>query len=243
MFYKLLFINALTLIRIIGIFILVPVYNLMGGFYAAIVALICYFTDSLDGFLARQFKASTFFGALFDGVADKLFTIINFIVLYLITPYALIPVVFEILIIIVQYCKYRKNLNVRSNIIGKTKVWILAICVVLTFLAGDINNIPLLSSSIKEYLLNISPNKLFFMLLFPAIIMEALTLLSYLLEIFTPQKIPYLQEVKEIEIPNLEGKTKWESFKYIWLNPEFYQKHKNDSYLRKLNTLKKEKND
>ena len=192
MLLKLIVVNVLTLIRVIGTIILIPIYKNYGGFAVGILALVCYLTDSIDGILARKFKASTFFGALFDGAADKLFTLMSFIILYLITPYAIIPILFEIAIVFVQIIKFKNNLNVKSNIVGKLKTWILAICVVLTFLAGDINNIPLLSSGIKDYLLNISPNKLFFMLLFPAIIMEALTLLSYLLEIFTPQKIPYL---------------------------------------------------
>jgi len=92
---KLWIVNILTLIRIIGTIILIPIYNIYGGKVVGIVSLICYLTDSIDGILARKWKVSTFFGALFDGFADKLFTIINFIVLYLITPYALIPIIFD----------------------------------------------------------------------------------------------------------------------------------------------------
>ena len=91
---KLIIINMLTLIRVIGTIILIPIYQNFGGMYVGVLAFICYLTDSIDGILARKWKASTFFGALFDGVADKLFTLVNFIVLYLITPYALIPILF-----------------------------------------------------------------------------------------------------------------------------------------------------
>lgn len=239
MIYKLIIINLLTLIRIIGTIILVPIYNVFGGIYVSLLALICYLTDSIDGILARKWHAATFFGALFDGVADKLFTIINFVVLYLITPYALIPIMFEITIVLVQLFKYKRNLNIKSNIIGKLKVWILAICLVLTFLVSDINSLSFLSLNIKNFISQIPNDTLYFYLLFPAIIMEALTLLSYLLELFSPKNINIFKEKnKEVEIPELKSKSKWLNFKNIWLNPEFYNLHKDDSNLRKLIKLK-----
>ena len=90
---KLGIVNFLTLIRLIGTIILIPLYNMFGGKVVGITSFFCYLTDSIDGILARRWKVSTFFGAIFDGVADKLFTITNFIILYLITPYALIPII------------------------------------------------------------------------------------------------------------------------------------------------------
>jgi len=233
--WKLMLINALTLIRIIGTIILIPIYRLYGGVYVGVLSLICYLTDSVDGILARRFKASTFFGALFDGIADKLFTIINFVVLYLITPHAIIPIVFEISIVLILLLKFSKNQNIKSNIIGKTKVWVLAACVVLTFLVSDINSIAILPLEFRDNILNMSSNSLYFWLLFPAIIMEALTFISYLLELFAPKKIKVLNKSKrELKIPDLNGKNYWNKFKSIWLNPEFYNEHKDDANLKAL---------
>ncbi|MBQ7030973.1 MAG: CDP-alcohol phosphatidyltransferase family protein [Bacilli bacterium] len=234
---KLIIINMLTLIRVIGTIVLIPIYQNYGGMYVGILALICYLTDSIDGILARKWGASTFFGALFDGVADKLFTIVNFIVLYLITPYALIPILFEIAIIVIQFLKFALKLNVKSNIIGKLKVWILAMSVVLTFLVSDVNSLTILTNEIREYILGISSKTLYFWLLFPSIIMEALTFISYVLELFVPQKIKVLvEEQKELKMPKLKGNI-WENFKEIWLNPEFYKEHKNDTNLKDLKKL------
>ncbi len=231
---KLIIINFLTLIRIIGVVLLIPIYHHFGGLYAGILSLICYFTDSLDGLLARKWHASTFFGALFDGTADKLFTIANFIVLYLITPYAIIPIIIELLIVLILIIKLKNNLNLKSNVIGKFKVWILAICIVLTFVVSDINNISFISQSFKNCINNLNFNILYLILLSPAIIMEILTLISYILEIKTPKKIKILNKPhKEIVIPKLNG-SKWNNFKEIWLNPEFYDKHKDDTNLKKL---------
>ena len=96
MLAKLLIVNLLTLIRVIGTGVLIPIYKLKGGLIAGIFSLVCYLTDSVDGILARHWKVSTFFGALFDGIADKLFTIVNFIVytnsaIYIISYPNLVP--------------------------------------------------------------------------------------------------------------------------------------------------------
>lgn len=237
---KLIIVNFLTLIRIIGTIVLIPLYNVFGGKIVGITSLICYLTDSVDGILARNWKVSTFFGAIFDGIADKLFTIVNFIILYLITPYALIPIIIEVLIVLVQAFKFSRNLNVQSNIIGKSKVWVLAISVVLTFFISDINNINIVSLEIKNWILNISSSNLYLWFLIPTIIMELLTLFSYMFEICFPKNIEIITTKKEkIKSPKLTYEEKKEYFKNVVFNPEFYEKHKDDTNLRDLRKLSK----
>ena len=58
--FKLLFVNLLTFIRIVGTIIIVPVYLRYGGIAAGIISLVCYATDSIDGILARKWNVSTF---------------------------------------------------------------------------------------------------------------------------------------------------------------------------------------
>ena len=238
MFWKLLIINLLTLLRVIGAIILVPIYNTYGGFYVGILVSIGYLTDSIDGILARRFHASTFFGALFDGFADKLFTIMNFIVLYLITPYALIPIIFEVLVIILQLIKYHHNLNIKSNMVGKLKVWILAFSVVLTFLMSDINTFNNVFHIFRD-VSTIPLDKVYFYLLIPAILMEILTLISYFLEIFKYQNTEPIKVINNEKTPNIEQGNKWTNFKEIWLNPEYYAKHKNDKNTRNATKISK----
>ncbi len=238
MFLKLIIVNILTLIRVIGTIILIPIYKNYGGFAVGILALICYLTDSIDGILARKLKASTFFGALFDGVADKLFTIMSFIILYLITPYAIIPILFEIAIVFVQIIKYRNNLNVKSNIVGKLKTWILAICVILTFLVSDINRITFIPLKFINWLNSLNANNLYFILLMPAIIMEILTLLSYIQEIFKPINKKAFQIDNEMPVKS-KSSNKWYNFKKIWLDPKFYNLHKDETNLKNITKLTK----
>ncbi len=239
---KLLFVNFLTLLRVIGTIVLIPFYNMYGGLKAGLFSLGCYFTDSIDGILARKWKVSTFFGSMFDGIADKLLTIINFIILYLITPYAIIPIVFEILTVVIQFFKFSNNYNIKSNIIGKIKIWILAISLVILFIVSDITNATFIPLYIKEFILSIPSQSLYLYILLPSIIMEVLTFTSYIFEMFRPsKKIVELDAYKNIDSSKYKNKTKKEYFKGIWFNPEFYQKHKNNTNLKDLWNLTKTK--
>lgn len=235
---KLLVINLFTLIRVIGTVILIPIYKVKGGVVAGVISLICYLTDSIDGFLARKWEASTFFGALFDGIADKLFTIINFVLLYLITPYALIPIIFEILIIVIQLIKFNKNLNIKSNLVGKFKVWVLAICIVLTFFISDISSITILPLEFKSFILDVPKERLYFSLLLPAIVMEFFTFISYIVDFIKNNKVECKNKEK-IDVKINDYKNNWDRYKNVWLSPEFYKEHKNDSNLKELRKLTK----
>jgi cardiolipin synthase len=236
---KLLIVNLLTLIRIIGTILLIPIYKYHGGIIAGIFSLICYLTDSIDGILARHFKVSTFLGALFDGVADKMFTIVNFIVVYLITPYAVIPIMFELLIVLIQFLKFNRNYNVKSNIIGKIKVWILAACLVLTFIASDITSATLLPLQLRSFIQSIPSNTLYLCLMLPAILIEFITFLSYIIEIFKPSKKTI--DVSTRPAPKYVYKKGINYVKDIWLNPEFYYQHRNETNLKDLIKITKQK--
>ena len=80
---------------------------------------------------------------------------------------------------------------------------------------------------------------MYFSLLLPAIIMEILTLLSYIQEIFKPiNKKAFQNNAANINKRTME-KNKWYSFKNIWLNPEYYKLHKDDVNLKNLTKISK----
>lgn len=222
MLLKLLLVNSLTILRIIGSSLLIPIYFKYSILIVGIVSLTCYFTDILDGILARYWHVSTFLGALLDGIADKILTVVNFIILYLITPYALVPIIFECLIVIIQLFKFNKHYNIKSNIFGKIKMWVLALCIALIYFINY----------------KISNFNNYFLILLPVIIMECLTIISYFLEIFKTQEIK-TKEMVNSEILVKSKNTK-EHIKDIWINPEFYDNHKNDSNLKDLRKLTRE---
>ena len=60
--------NFVTLLRVIGIFALIPVFKIYGGLATFMLSASCFLTDCIDGLMARGLKSSTFFGSLFDGL-------------------------------------------------------------------------------------------------------------------------------------------------------------------------------
>lgn len=197
MIVKIILVNFLTFLRIIGAIIIIPLYFKYGTNITVLVAALCYLTDCFDGILARKLKCSTFFGSIFDALSDKLFIISNLIIFLIISPLVLVPLSFEILIMIIQTYKYLNNLVIKANIIGKVKMWVLAITLLLALLLIDNY------SFLLPYLL------------IPLILMEILTIVSY------------LKENKHVEKRKIND-NKNISLKYMLFNPQFYQEHQND---------------
>ena len=220
---KLIIVNSITLIRIIGTFLVLFMSRYYNGFTIGILTIFIYLSDVLDGVLARYFKVSTFFGALFDGVSDKLFTIVNFIVLYIIVgDIALIPLLIEFLICIVQFMKYKFNMNIKSNIIGKIKVWFLALSIILTFFVSDIDTLN-------------NKNTLYLLTLSPGILMEFITLISYISEFFFKKNIEAsMKKTPKSKRIRLTKKERMNYAKNVWFSPEFYYKHKDETNLKDL---------
>lgn len=179
-----LLVNFVTTLRFIASFAVVPVFKVLGGISAAVFSGIFLFTDCIDGFLARKLKASTFFGALFDGLTDKAFGIISFALLMTVNPILFsIPLILEVCIALVQNKKLKNGANIKSNMIGKIKTWVLSMSIVGSFVLVDTLDIPLCLDYIKNAsLANIGNIKNHLALLgveLPTIIFQLLTLASY----------------------------------------------------------------
>ena len=159
--FMLIFVNLLTMVRIIGVFMMIPVYFNYGGLYAAILSVCCYLTDCIDGFLARKFHVATFFGSMFDGVADKLFSCSNLIILFKVTKYSIASIIFELAVVLIQFIKFQKNINVKTSKIGKIKTIVMSITVILIYLVTDINSLTFLSNDFINYINKINSNILY----------------------------------------------------------------------------------
>ena len=170
--------NFITLLRVVGIFALIPVYKTYGGLATFILSSLCFFTDFIDGFLARTWKTSTFFGSLFDALSDKAFLVINMLLLMSISPYALILVIFELLIALIQSIKYNVGMNIKSNIFGKIKMWVAGLIISLWYLLTDYK-------VIHHFNLNNLNNKTFLIIFIPLFIIEVITIISYIIEYFS----------------------------------------------------------
>ena len=131
---KLIIINLITSIRLIGAFVLPFVYYKNGVSEAAVFIIILFLTDAIDGLMARTLHASTFFGSIMDGFSDKLLNAISFIILGLEYNIMIAPLIIEIAILYTGYSTYRYGGNVQSTKAGKIKTIILDVLVILSFI-------------------------------------------------------------------------------------------------------------
>ena len=134
---KKILVNMITSLRGVGGILLVPIFTIYGSIPASIWFVLFMATDWIDGYLARKYEVSSFFGALLDGMFDKLFGIISFLLLASISPSYTIPLLFEAGILSYGLYSASKGNNIKSSLIGKTKMWFLAASAFLGFLNTD----------------------------------------------------------------------------------------------------------
>lgn len=194
-------VNSVTGTRFLASFLVIPTFKVLGGVSAAVFSGIFLLTDFIDGFLARKFKASTFFGAAFDGATDKAYGIISFALLMTINPVIFaIPLLFEMAIVVAQNKKMKKGMNIKSNMIGKIKTWFLGLSIVGSFIAVDLLNLPPFIEYIKyaslDKVATIKESLLLLGIELPAIVFQLMTFNSYNKE--SKEELP-IEEEKIVE--------------------------------------------
>ena len=106
--------------------------NLKG---AIIVLIIAFFTDTIDGKIARKYHLVSKFGATLDAVCDKLI-VIGVIIPICTNHYALIiNLILEIMIACTNVVASLMDIGTKSSSIGKLKTWPLFITIILAYLA------------------------------------------------------------------------------------------------------------
>lgn len=240
---KKIMVNMITTLRGIGGILLVPIFSIYGSVPAAIWFISFMATDWIDGYLARKYEVSSFFGALLDGMFDKLFGIISFLLLASISPSYMIPLLFEAGILGYGLYSASKGNNVKSTLIGKTKMWFLAVSVLLGLLNTDLltlenllqtinlNSVPLDNLVRLE---QVSKDSL--------IGMEALSLSSYVIkdkieDKNNKEKTPLkVKDIKEVILT--KDKDIKEEVEYRLFDTKYYEENK-DKPLSLLLTLKR----
>lgn len=198
-------VNALTLSRIVGAIVLFPIYYHYGKITIGVILTILFLTDWVDGYLARKFHVSTFFGSIADSVCDKVMAIATAILLCFINKYMIACVVLELLIFLVNTFILTQKGNIKSSYIGKCKMWVLSICTILGFFFSKSSN-----------------NKLNLIIAAPAIIAQFITLIDYLLK------------MKNVHVHFDAKKPKYKSGKeigHMLFDPKFYDENKNKTGL------------
>lgn len=121
---KKIMVNMITALRGIGGILLVPIFSIYGSIPATVWFISFMATDWIDGYLARKYEVSSFFGALLDGMFDKLFGIISFLLLASISPSYMIPLLFEAGILGYGLYSASKGNNVQGIGCGPESSWL-----------------------------------------------------------------------------------------------------------------------
>ena len=69
---KAIMVNSITLYRLLASLLLLYFIVINDLFTFKWLLLVSFFTDAIDGFLARKFKVTTVMGSKFDSIADDL---------------------------------------------------------------------------------------------------------------------------------------------------------------------------
>ena len=233
--------NFFTFIRTVGIFALIPFYKNYGGFATFGLSMCCFLTDFIDGLLARGLKSSTFFGSLFDALSDKVFLIINMVLLMSMSSLAIVPILFEVAIAITQSYKYNKGINIKSNMFGRTKMWVAGIVISLTYLLTDNKFLSWVNYNLSVNISNLDQTKVLCILFMFLVISEILTLGSYVKEYFDEKEkmTPEFIKTKEEEEKKIEKEISNVSFREIMFEHEYYEKYKDYGNLKLVRTLSK----
>lgn len=105
--------------------------NLKG---AVLVLMIAFFTDAIDGKIARKYGLVSKFGATLDAVCDKLM-VIGVIIPVCTRHYGLIiNLCLELIIALTNILASLLNIKTKSSMIGKLKTWPLFITIILAYI-------------------------------------------------------------------------------------------------------------
>ena len=206
-------VNSITFLRVIGSLLLIPIYFNYGYFALGIGVLIFVSTDCIDGFLARALHTSTFFGAIFDAISDKLFNVIVLLLLAIKYPIMLLIILMEFMIFYIVFNSTASGNKSRSTKIGKSKMVVMSISIVLILLLNEPNKV----FELINY--SFDANKVITYLLCLIFFFEGITLIDYLRL--------YIKGGRKRKVFEGELKDKKEMQRML-LSHEFYKQNKNE---------------
>ena len=224
--FGLIVVNTITLVRLIGAFLLPFLYYKYGANFTALFIIILFFSDQVDGFLARALKIPTFFGSIMDASSDKLLNLISFVILGLEHNIMFAPLVIEIAILYTIYSTYRYGGNIQSSFAGKVKTVILDICVIFCFILISLPALKI-DNNIINYLIENTDNYI--------LILGIVTLIACLIALNDyVQKNKKARENPKCMSIKYEEKNR-KSMKLIFeqlFDTNYYLKHKDESIMK-----------
>ena len=226
-------VNLITSIRLIGAFTLPFIYYYHGASVVATYILVLFLTDTIDGFLARTFEVSTFFGSLMDAGSDKALNMIAFLILGLEYNLMFAPLIIEISILYTSYSTYRYGGNVRTHQIGRIKTVILDILVILSFVLLSLPKLHLKLAKIETLISYTGVIINIFAIII--LIFCLLAFHDYIKKYKAARDNPRCMEIKYEEKNRKKIK---QIFKDLF-DTNYYQKHRTESIMKQLYLNKK----
>lgn len=197
------FVNFITTFRLIYTFFLLLLIHKVSNPVFMIHVIVLFLTDAVDGFLARKFHVQTIYGSVMDTVADKVLCITLLLLLIPSIPSISFILLGEICISFINVIGKSKGKETKSSYIGKIKMWLLAITILLGFM----------------YIFQFMENKFIFVGISITFIMQVITFIGYIHD---------LKKQKNKNIKKLSIKNRKECI-YILFSTDYYFKQKQNS--------------
>ena len=158
-----LLVNLITISRLGFTVVLATIRNKITEYSFVGMVIVLFFSDSIDGYLARKFNVQTLFGSIMDTVADKVLSIVLYLFLIEEEPVVVPILLCEFIIAIINITAIIAKRQPKSNRVGKTKTWFVGANIILGYL----------------YYFNIATYELVVISSILTFIMEIVTILSY----------------------------------------------------------------
>lgn len=127
-------VNLLTISRIVFSFVLFNIVSELDSCFFLVIITAIFFTDFLDGFLARKFEVQSLFGSVMDTIADKILSIILILPLLVEQSFIWIVLIGELEIALLNIIGKIRRKYTYSSMMGKLKMWLLSITIILGYI-------------------------------------------------------------------------------------------------------------
>lgn len=127
------FVNFITTFRCFFVFYLMFLFGRIQNVIFMLISAGLFFTDFIDGFLARKYHVQTNYGATMDTIADKILSIVLILLVVEKIHYLILILIGEIIIAFINLYGNFTNRRTKSSFMGKLKMWFLAITIILGY--------------------------------------------------------------------------------------------------------------
>ena len=230
--FKKIIVNSLTFSRIIGTVLMPFLYTWFNSFTFLVIIGLLLLTDFFDGLLAKIWGVSTIFGSLLDMLADKLLALGILVILGIMYPLMFIPLIFEILITIINIRSAFLGSYTKSSEIGRIKMWILGVSIFSLLLTGLCLNLESILTKIDifEFIITYS-KEIEYVVISASIVAEFIVACDYFIRMIKYNK------KNNIKLKFSDINNNIDYIKKVLFDEDYYYKTKNMSLSEKFKPI------